>query len=141
MVVDGKEVAAVEYQLVVTAEGSIELELTDEFPLLKEALRDCIGAHPCRGAGSSMYWVDRAVKYLEQRLEDGGKEPLASGKATYLQVRDGLVEARYEFALDDEVFDAVPAGELLSALRTLRQRMAELTPRATRPTHQQIPLL
>jgi hypothetical protein len=119
----------VEYTFIVKDRNSVELVLADDLPLLQEALRDCISTHPPQGAaqdGPSTYWLDRALTYLQYRLEDGGKEPLASGNATYLQVRNGMAEARYEFGLeDDEEFDAVPGEELLALLTAWRQRVLQ----------------
>ncbi|GAA1591956.1 hypothetical protein GCM10009789_52540 [Kribbella sancticallisti] len=129
------------YEIVVTPGDSVELVLADDLPLLKAALKDCIGTHPCRSEAPPTYWIDRAIRYLELRLEDSGKEPLASGNATYLQVRDGIVEARYEFAPDDDRFDAVPAEELLGLLRDWRRRVANRPHRVIRPRSRQIPLL
>lgn len=115
----------------VTAGCSVELVLTDDLPVLREALADCISTHPPSGAGQdgpSTYWIDRALRYLESRLEDGGKEPLASGCCTYLQVREGVVEARYEFGVeDDDLGDVVPAEELLALLRAWRERVVEVS--------------
>jgi len=122
----------VKYEFV-TAGCSVDLVLTDDLPVLREALADCISTHPPSGADDrpSTYWIDRALRYLESRVEDGGKEPLASGCCTYLQVREGLVEARYEFGVeDDELCDAVPAEELLELLRAWRVRVLEVSPGA-----------
>ncbi|WP_020390101.1 hypothetical protein [Kribbella catacumbae] len=114
----------VKYEFVVIPGCSVELLLTDDLPVLREALADCISTHP----PWSTYWIDRAVKYLEYRLEDGGKEPLASGCCTYLQMRDGLVEARYEFGVeDDDLCDVVPAEELLTLLRAWREKVVEVS--------------
>jgi hypothetical protein len=113
----------VEYTFIVKDRTSVELVLADDLPLLQEALRDCISTHPPQGAaqdGPSTYWIDRALTYLRCRLEDGGKEELASGNATYLQVRNGMAEARYDFALEDDEFDAVPGEELLELLTAWR---------------------
>ncbi len=116
----------VEYTFIVKDRNSVELVLADDLPLLQEALRDSISTHPPQGAaqdGPSTYWIDRALRYLQCRLEDGGKEELASGNTTYLQVRNGLVEARFEFALEDDDFDAVPGEELLELLTAWRDRV------------------
>jgi hypothetical protein len=127
--VDGKGMwFAVDYEFVTTG-CSVDLVLADDLPLLREALGDCISTHPPQGAAQdcpSTYWIDRALRYLESRLDDGGKEPLASGSATYLQVRDGIVEARYEFGIeDDDRFDAVPAEDLLALLKAWRTKVLE----------------
>lgn len=116
------------YEFVVD-ERSVKLVLADDLPLMRAALGDCIGTCPQRGGsqdGPSTYWIDRALKYLQYRLEDGGKEPLASGNATYLQVRDGMVEAHYEFGIeDDDPFDAVPGEDLVELLKAWRAKVLQ----------------
>jgi hypothetical protein len=124
----------VDYDFTVTNEGLVDVTVDENLPLLSEALKDSIGTRPPRGApqdGPSTYWIDHAVTYLEARMEDGGREPFASGNATYLQLRNGAVEARYEFdAEEDEILDAVPAFEFLALLRAWRERVLAESPAA-----------
>ena len=126
----------VEYTFIVKDRNSVELVLADDLPLLQEALRDSISTHPPQGAaqdGPSTYWIDRALTYLRYRLEDGGKEELASGNATYLQVRNGMAEARWEFDVEDsETFDAVPGEELVELLQAWRDRVLKESATADR---------
>jgi hypothetical protein len=118
----------VEYEFVVGTR-SVKLVLLGDLPLMREALEDSIGTYPPGGGDQdcpSTYWLDRALKYLRYRLEDGGKEPLASGNATYLQVRDGMVEAHYEFGTEnDDPFDAVPGEELVELLNAWREKVLQ----------------
>ena len=120
------------YDFTVTNQGLVDVTVDDNLSLLSEALKDSIGTRPPRGApqdGPSTYWIDHAVTYLEARIQDGGREPFASGNATYLQLRNGVVEARYDFdAEEDEILDAVPADEFLALLRAWRESVLAESP-------------
>ena len=123
-----------DYDFTVTNEGLVDVNIDDNLLLLSEALRDSIGTRPPRGApqdGPSTYWIDHAVTHLEARMEDGGREPFASGNAAYLQLRNGVVEARYDFdAEEDEILDAVPAHQFLALLRAWRESVLAESPAA-----------
>jgi hypothetical protein len=101
---------------------------------MSEALKDSLRTSPPPGApqdGPSTYWLDRAIRYLLERMEDGGSEPIAEGNVTYLQLRDGKVDARYVFDPEDsETVDAIPADEFLTLLQTWRKRVLDESPSA-----------
>jgi hypothetical protein len=125
-----------EYEFTVSNDGLVEVVVADGLPLMKAALQDSLSSHPPQGApqdGPSTYWIDKTLRHLEARLEDGGEEPIASGNATYLQLRHGLVEARYVFDPEDAPdFDAVPAEEVLALLQAWRRRiLMSIGPRAS----------
>jgi hypothetical protein len=128
----------VDYDFTVTNEGLVDVNVDGNLLLLFEALKDSIGTRPPRGApqdGPSTYWIDHAVTHLEARMEDGGLEPFASGNATNLQLRNGVVEARYDFdAEEDEILDAVPAHEFLALLRAWREIVLAESPAADKRT-------
>jgi hypothetical protein len=91
-------------------DGNIDARLGDEWPLFNEALADSISSLPPRGqdqAGPSTYWVDVALQGLENSLRTGTDRPFAAGNVTLLRVRDGMIEARFDF-------DEAEAGEFMS---------------------------
>lgn len=125
-----------QYEFKRTPEGLVEVVLSDDLPLMRHALEDSLGSRPPRGApqdGPSTYWIDRALTGLRSRLEDRSEEPFASGNVTYLQLRAGLVEARYDFdPADSESVDRVPAGELVGLLAEWREHVLAESPHADR---------
>ena len=124
----------VSFEFIVDDEGLVDVAIGDDLPILADALQDSVGSRPPRDApqdGPSTYWVDSALTGLRARLEDAGEEPFTSGNETYLQLKEGLVEARYDYdAADSPYVDAVPADELLHLLEAWRRRILEESPAA-----------
>lgn len=113
-----------DFEFVVNGEGLVDVLLRDEdLPILSDALSDSVGTRPPRGArqdGPSTYWLDHALNDLRARLEDSSEEAFASGNITYLQLKEGVVEARYDY--DDvasEYVNAV-AGVAAAPVRCIR---------------------
>ncbi|MFD6072570.1 YacL family protein [Amycolatopsis lurida] len=123
-----------EYEFTVDAEGLVAVALSADLPLMGEALQDSIGTHPPVGAakgGPSTYWIDEALKGLRARIEDDSDEPFASGNMTYLRAGHGVVEARYDYAPDDDqLVDAVPVDEFVDLLGAWRRRVLAESPTA-----------
>lgn len=124
------------YQFHRTDDGSVGLTLNDDLPVLLDAVEDSLGTRPPRGApqdGPSTYWLDEAIKHLRERMESGSPEPFASGNATYLQLRGGQAEARYDFdPIDSDIVDTVDAADLLGLLIEWRQLVLDASPGAAR---------
>ena len=122
------------YQFNRTDDGSIDVTLEDDLPLLREALVDSLGTRPPRGApqdGPSTYWLDNAITQLRERMDSGNPEPFASGNATYLQLQGGRVEVRYDFdPVDSDIVDTVDASDLLDLLAEWRLLVLEASPDA-----------
>jgi hypothetical protein len=124
------------YRFGVTDEGLVRVFLTDESPVLNEALEDSIGSRAPRGApqdGPSTFWLDRALQAVQARIADASDEPFASGNVTYLQVRDGKVEARYDYDYDppdDDYFDTIDVQEFIQLVQAWRTRVMEASPEA-----------
>lgn len=102
--------------------------------MLQHALEDSLGSRPPRGApqnGPSTYWIDDAISGLREQLENGDSKPFASGNITYLQLRSGQVEARYDVDADDsDSVDRVPVAEFVELLSDWRQRILQESPGA-----------
>jgi hypothetical protein len=126
----------VRYQFHITGEGLVVVALNDDLPLMSHALKDSLGTRPPLGApqdGPSTYWLDGTIGRLRERLKDGGSEPIASGNVTYLQLRDGKVEARYDFDPEDsDAVDAVPVDGFSALLQEWRRRVLDESPDADR---------
>lgn len=124
-----------EYAFVVDEDGLVKVMLDDDLSQFSHALEDSIGTRPPRGArqdGPSTYWIDRTIAGLRERIESGSLEPFAGGNITYLQLRCGQVEARLDVDdPDSELFDAVPAADLLELLAAWRERVLVEDPGAT----------
>lgn len=123
------------YTFSTSAEGLVELDGPPG--LLLEALRDCLGSRPPRGArqdGPSTYWVDRALRDMELAVAAGSDAPFASGNATYLRVRDGqMIEARFDVDPEDsDQFGVMGVEELAALLRAWRAAILAVSPEAER---------
>jgi hypothetical protein len=126
----------VEYAFVESAEGLIDIVLDSDAPILAHAMADSLGTRPPRGAsqdGPSTYWIDHALTQLRARLEDLDESPFASGNVTYLALKDGAVEVRYDYDPPySEYVDTVEPGELIELLEAWRRAVIELDPQAVR---------
>lgn len=123
------------YQFHHTDDGSVDVTLDDNLPLLRHALSDSLGTRAPRGAaqdGPSTYWLDTAIAHLRERMESGNPEPFASGNITYLQLHGGRVEARYDVdPVDSEMVDMVDPVELLGLLTEWRRLVMAADPKAS----------
>lgn len=123
-----------EYRFELTETGLVRVLLPDDLPVLNHALEDSIGSRPPRGArqdGLSTYWVDRALQGVLARVADGSDEVFASGNVTYMQVRNGKVEARYDYdPPDDDNFDAIDVQTFVPLVEDWRSRILEVSPGA-----------
>ena len=119
------------YSFDLTDAGFVTVSLDEDLPVLSDALEDSLGTRPPRGApqdGPSTYWLDGAIAHLRERVESGNAEPFASGNATYLQLRQGRVEARYDYdPPDSDIVSTVAASEFLALLVEWRQRVVEVS--------------
>jgi hypothetical protein len=124
------------YQFHHNDDGSVDVTLDEDLPLLQDALEDGLGTRPPRGApqdGPSTYWLDNAISRLRERMESGGPEPFASGNTTYLQLQSGRVEARYDYdPVDSDIVDKVEPADLLDLLTEWRRLVLEALPEAAR---------
>jgi hypothetical protein len=123
-----------DFEFVVSDEGLVDVLLADDLPILSDALSDSLGTRAPRGApqdGPSTYWIDNALAHLHARLEDSQEDPFASGNATYLALKQGVVEARYDYdEVDSGHVDAVPPQEFLDLLEAWRAKVMEVDPEA-----------
>ncbi len=125
-----------EYTFVQSPEGLIDVVVDGDAPILAHAMADSLGTRPPRGAaqdGPSTYWIDQALRQLRARLEDLNESPLASGNVTYLTLKDGAVEVRYDYdPPDSEYVDRDQPSELIELLEAWRRTVIELDPQAAR---------
>lgn len=123
-----------EYRFEVTEDGQVRVVLSENAPVLAHALEDCIGSRPPRGAsqdGLSTYWVDGALRDVKARLADSSDEVFASGNVSYMQVRDGKVEARYDYdPPDGDDFGVIDVETFIHLVEDWRSRILEVSPGA-----------
>ncbi len=123
-----------EYRFEITVDGLVAVVLSDHVPVLNEALEDSIGSRPPRGApqdGPSTFWVDRALQGVRARVADGSDEVFASGNVTYLQVRNGKVEARFDYdPPDGDIFGAIEVPAFIQLVEDWRSRILEASSEA-----------
>ena len=109
---DGK-MLGMEMRFTVREDGQVDVALGDRWSLFNDALADSISSLPPRGArgrGPSTYWVDVAARGLSEALRTGSDRPFTCGNITLLRLRNGAVEARYDY--DDEEVE----GQFLDVL-------------------------
>lgn len=126
----------VQYTFVQSPEGLIDVVVDRDAPILADAMTDSLGTRPPRGApqdGPSTYWIDQALTQLRARLDDLSESPFASGNVTYLALKDGAVEVRYDYdPPDSEYVDRVQPSELIQLLEAWRKTVTEFDPQAAR---------
>jgi hypothetical protein len=104
--------------------------------LFSEALADSISSLPPRGArgnGPSTYWVDVAIEGLAEALKTKSDRPFTWGNSTLLRVREGMVEARYDYAEDDEDGALLSVDDFADLLHQWRDRIVQASATATSP--------
>lgn len=103
---------------------------------MTEALNDCVSSLPPRGAGGfgpSPYWVDVATHGLDRALARNDSTPFTTGNATLLRVKDGRVEARYDFDEEDVAGKFIDADALRQLLSDWRGEILLSAARCTAP--------
>jgi hypothetical protein len=124
----------VQFELMRTPDGFVEVALRDDLPLMRHALEDSRSSRPPQGARQdrpSTYWIDEALAGLRNRLKYPSLGPFASGNVTYLQLSSEQVEARYDFdPSDSDSVDRVPVAEFLELLNAWRKRVLDESPEA-----------
>lgn len=123
-------------QFTTREDGQIDVTLGSDWPLLTEALNDCVSSLPPRGAtgnGPSTYWVDVAIGGLDRALASGTDRPFTWGNATLLRLNEGRVEARYDYDEDDVPGEFVDADDVRGVLRDWRTRIESSASTSTSP--------
>ena len=116
--------------------GQIDVRLGDDWPLSNEALADSSSSLPPRGLevfGPSTYWVDAALDGLEQALADGSDRPFTWGNITLLRVRNGMVEARFDYDEEDVAGEYMSVKDFRTVLREWRGRIETSAAQALSP--------
>jgi hypothetical protein len=115
-------------------DGQVDVQLDCDCPLLNDALADSVSSLPPRGedgVGPSTYWVDVALAGLERALGEGTDRAFAGGNATQFRVFEGRIEARYDYADDDESGEFIEIDVFRSILGEWRDRIVESASAAT----------
>jgi hypothetical protein len=113
----------VQYTFNERPDGIVEVRLGEEWPLFNDALADSVSSLPPRGQkvlGPSTYWIDVALAGLEQALAEDSVRPFTWGNITQLRVRDGMVEARFDFDDEDVPGERMPIEDFREILREWR---------------------
>lgn len=122
-----------DFRLTTTPTGYIEVAQSDEMPLFADVLNDCIGTRAPRGAppGVSTYWIDEALTEFRPHLGDPEASAIFSGNASYLEMVDGLVEARFDYdPPDSDIVERLPLQDLVDLLDAWRAEVVRLEPMA-----------
>ena len=117
-------------------DGQVDVDLGPEWRLVTEALNDCVSSLPPRGAtgnGPSTYWVDEASAGLDRAQASGTDRPFTWGNITLLRIKQGHVEARYDFDEEDVAGQFLDVGDLRRVLDDWRARIEESASASTSP--------
>lgn len=117
-----------------TLTGYVEVAQTDEMSLFIRVLNDCVGSRAPRGApsGLSTYWIDAALEEFRRAVSESDSPATFSGNMSYLELVDGLVEARYDYdPPDSDIVERLPLRELVDLLDEWRAEVIRLDPAAT----------
>jgi hypothetical protein len=112
-----------EWQFTTTASGHVEVTRSS-MPIFTRVLNDCIGTLAPRGApaGLSTYWIEEAMKEFRPQLSSPEGSAMFSGNASYLELIDGLVEARFHYdPPDGDIVERVPLPEVIAILEEWRR--------------------
>lgn len=137
--------AHTDFEFVVRDQRPVDVLIADDLPILSDALGDSLETRPPHGARQddpSTYWIDNTIAHLHARLEDRQEDPVASGNTTYLALKRGMIEARYDYHdMDSDHVDVVSPRDLLDLLVARREKVIEVDPEAinrmppSRPAH------
>lgn len=122
------------FEFTMTSSDDIIVACSDEMPLFADVLNDCVGTRAPRGAppGVSTYWIDEALKKFRPHLGVSEASTIFSGNASYLELVDGLVEARFDYdPPDSDIVERLPLQDLVDLLDTWRAEVIRLDPAAT----------
>jgi len=125
--------SAASFRFVSTDAGYVEIVRSEERPAFTDVLNDCIGTRAPRGApsGLSTYWIDETLKVFRPHLSGSEASAIFSGNASYLELVDGLVEARFDYdPPDSDVVERLPLHELVDLLEAWRIEVIRLDPTA-----------
>lgn len=114
--------------------GYVEVVGPDGMQIFAHVLNDCIGSRAPRGAptGLSTYWIDEALKEFRPHLIDPTRSASFSGNASYLELVDGLVEARFDYdPPDSDIVERLPLGQVIELLEAWRIEVLLRDPQAT----------
>lgn len=107
-------------------DGQVDAALIGDWDLFNEALGDSISSLPPRGAagaGPSTYWIDVARQGALRAREANDDRPFTGGNITLLRMTGGRVEARYDFADEDEAGQFMDFDDFVSLLAEWRMRV------------------
>jgi hypothetical protein len=117
-------------------DGQVDVDLGLNLTLFTEALNDCVSSLPPRGAkgdGPSTYWVDVARVGLDRAVASGSDRPFTWGNITLLRLKEGRVEARYDFDEDDVPGQFLNVEEVRQVLDAWRARIEANASASTSP--------
>lgn len=126
-------------------DGQVDVDLGVGWERFTDALNDCVSSLPPRGAtgnGPSTHWIDVAADGLDGALASRSDRPFIWGNTTLLRVVGDRVEARYEFAEDDEegqFLDVTNFRRLLALWRTRIELSAATSSRPLPETYRRNP--
>ena len=117
-------------------DGQIDAELAGDWPVLNEALSDCISSLPPRGergTGPSTYWIDVADRGARVASVRNDERPFVWGNITQLRVKDGRVLAHFDYDTPSDDDDAIPLADFLALLSSWRERVVASLSRTSFP--------
>lgn len=121
------------FQVTANPLGYVDVVGPEDMPIFTQVLNDCIGSRAPRGAptGLSTYWIDEALKEFRPHLNHLAGPAIFSGNASYLELVDGLVEARYDYdPPDSDIVERLPLQDLVDLLDVWRAEVIRLDPTA-----------
>ncbi len=121
------------FQFTTTASGDVTVACSGRMRLFADVLNDCIGTRSPRGAppGLSTYWIDEALKEFRAHIGIAEASAIFSGNASYLELVDGLIEARYDYdPPDSDIVERLPLEDLVVLLDAWRAEVIRLDPTA-----------
>lgn len=121
------------FQFTTTTSGYIDVERSDQMPIFTNVVNDCVGSRAPRGApaGLSTFWIDAALNEFRPHLTDSNGSAMFSGNASYLELVDRLVEARFDYdPPDSDIVERLPLREVIELLEAWRTEVIRLDPEA-----------
>lgn len=121
------------FQLTANPLGYADVVGPEDMPIFTRVLNDCVGSRAPRGAptGLSTYWIDEALKEFKPHLNHPARPTILSGNASYLELVDGLVGARYDYdPPDSDIVERLPLQDLVDLLDGWRAEVIRLDPMA-----------